>query len=144
MFDRGSIVRPLGRCRIVAGDVNRDGRRAARRAAPAYTRSVYVHRATEPSSSASPAPRRTHVWTANQVACVQFDVAAARGQQRAARRSPPHFFPERWQSPYSSLIALVWLSWALFFFSFIVLGEIKKWGKSQSEISPRLNFFIFE
>ena len=75
-----------------------------RRAAPAYTRSVHVHRAAEPSSPASPAPRRTHVSTANQVACVQFDVAAARRQQCAARRSPPHFFPGRWQSPYSSLV----------------------------------------
>ena len=105
MFDRASIVRPLRRCRIVAGDVNRDGRRATRRAAPAYTRSVHVHRAAEPYSPASPASRRTHVWTANQVACVQFDVAAARGQQRAARRSSPHFFPGRCQSPYSSLIS---------------------------------------
>ena len=75
MFDRASIVRPLGHCRIVAGEVNRDGKRAARRAAPAYTRSVHVHRAAEPSSPASPAPRRTHVSTASQVACVQFDVA---------------------------------------------------------------------
>ena len=87
-----SIVRPLSRCRIVAGEVNRDGKRAARPAAPAYTRSVHVHRAVEPSSPASHAPRRTHVSTANQVVCVQFDVAAARRQQCAARRSPPHFF----------------------------------------------------
>ena len=93
MFDWASIVRPLGRCRIVAGEVNRDGKHAARRAAPAYTRSVHVHRAAELSSIASPALRRTHVSTANQVACVQFDVAAARRQQCAARRSPPHFFP---------------------------------------------------
>ena len=58
-------ARPLGRCRIVAGEVNRDGKRAARGAAPAYTRSVEVHRAAEPSSPASPTPRRTHVSTAN-------------------------------------------------------------------------------
>ena len=63
-----------------------------------------MHRAAEPSSPASPAPRRTHVSTANQVACVQFDVAAARRQQCAARRNPPHFFPGRWHSPYSSLV----------------------------------------
>ena len=31
----------------------------------------------------------------------------ARRQQCTARRSPPHFFPGRWQSPYSSLL-LVW------------------------------------
>ena len=70
MFDRASIVRPLGRCRIVAGEVNRDGKRAAYRAAPAYTRSVHVHRAAEPSSPASPAPCRTHVSTANQARLV--------------------------------------------------------------------------
>ena len=29
MFDRAAIVRPLGRCRIIAGEVNRDGKRAA-------------------------------------------------------------------------------------------------------------------
>ena len=104
MFDRTAIVRPLGRRRIVAGEVNRAGKRAARRAAPAYTRSVHVHRAAEPSSPASPAPRRTHASTANQVACVQFDPAAARAQQRAARKSLPHFFPGRWQSLYSSLL----------------------------------------
>ena len=68
--------------------------------APAYTRSVHVHRTAEPSSPASSAP------TANQVACVQFDVAAARRQQFAARRSPLHFFPRRWQSPYSSLFVV--------------------------------------
>ena len=107
MFDRASIVRPLGRCQIVAGEANRDGKRAARRAAPAYTRSVHVHRAAKPSSPASPAPRRTHVSTANQVARVQFNVAAARRQQCAARRSPPHFFPGRCQSPYSSLLKLI-------------------------------------
>ena len=77
MFDRTAIVRPLGRCRIVAGEVNRGGKRAARQAAPAYTRSVHVHRAAEPTSPASLAPRRTHVSTANQVAWVQFDIAAS-------------------------------------------------------------------
>ena len=102
MFDRAAIVRPLGRCRIAAGEVNRDCKGAARRAAPAYTRSVYVHQAAEPSSS--PALRRTHVSTTNQVACVQFDVATVRAQQRAARKNLPHFFPGRWQSLYSSLI----------------------------------------
>ena len=104
MLDRAPIVWLLGRCRIVAREINRDGKRAARRAAPAYTRSVHVHRAAKPSSPALPTPRRTHVSTANQVACVQFDVAAARRQQCAARRSPPHFFTGRWQSPYSSLV----------------------------------------
>ena len=53
MFDRASIVRPLDRCRIVAGEVNRDGKRAARRAASAYTRSVHVHRAAVPSTRGS-------------------------------------------------------------------------------------------
>ena len=47
IFDRAAIVRPLGRCRIVAGEVNRDGKRATRRAAPAYTRSVHVQRAVQ-------------------------------------------------------------------------------------------------
>ena len=91
MFDRAAIVRPLDRCRIVAGEVNRDSKRAARQAAPAYTRSVHVHRAAEPSSPASPAPLRTHVSTANQVACVQYHVAAAREQQRRAQKSASLF-----------------------------------------------------
>ena len=62
MFDRASIVRPLGRCRIVAGEVNRDGKRVARRAAPAYTRSVHVHRAAEPSSPGLSPLRAVHTF----------------------------------------------------------------------------------
>ena len=47
-----------GRSAIVGllEEVNRAGKRAARRAARVYTRSVHVHQAVEPSSPASPAP----------------------------------------------------------------------------------------
>ena len=54
-------ARPLSDC--CGRSKNRNGKRAARRAAPAYTRSVHVHRATEPSCPASPAPRLRAVHT---------------------------------------------------------------------------------
>ena len=94
--------RPLSDC--CGGSKHRRQARGAPGRSIIYTRSVYVHRAAEPSSPAFPAPRRTHVLTANQVACVQFDVAAARTQQRAARKNLLQFFPGRWKSLYSSLL----------------------------------------
>ena len=62
MFER----RLPGRSAIVGllEEVNRAGKRAARRAARViYTRSVHVHQAAEPSSPASPAPLHAHVPT---------------------------------------------------------------------------------
>ena len=92
--------RPTGDCQAARSLSDCCGRSKQRRQARGAPSRSSIHT----SSPASPAPRRTHVSTANQVACVQFDVAAARRQQCAARRSPPHFFPGRWQSPYSSLV----------------------------------------
>ena len=92
-------VRPSADCqaaRPLSDCCGRSKQRRQARGAPGRS-SIHTFSArapsAEPSSPASPSPRCTHVSTANQVACVQFDVAAARRQQCAARRSPPHFFP---------------------------------------------------
>ena len=97
--------RPSGDCQTARSLSDCCGRSKQRRQARGAPSRSSIHtfsarapsrRAAEPSSPASPAPRRTRVSTVNQVACVQFDVAAARRQQCAARRSLPHFFPGRW------------------------------------------------
>ena len=96
----------MGRSAIVGllEEVNRAGKRAARRAARVYTCWVHVHQAAEPSSPASTAPLHAHVPTTNQENVRMVPCLAARQQQCAARRNSPHFFPKRWQSPYSSLV----------------------------------------
>ena len=96
-----------GRSAIVGlGEVNRAGKRAARRAARVYTRPVHVYQAAEPSSPASPTPLHAHVPTTNQENVRMVLHLATRRQQCAARRNSPHFFPGRWQSPYSSLVCV--------------------------------------
>ena len=86
MFDRASIVRPLSRFRIVAGEVNRDGKCAARRAAPAYTRSVHVHRADEPSSGLLPLSPLRAVHTFEQPIRWRVYIVRRRCSETAAVR----------------------------------------------------------
>ena len=95
-----------GRSAIVGllKEVNRHGKRAARRAARVYTRSVHVHQAAESSSPASPAPLHAHIPMTNWENVRMVPCLAARREQWAARRNSPHFLPGRWQSPYSSLM----------------------------------------
>ena len=89
MFDRAAIARPFGHCQVVGRSIHTFSARAPSR------RAVF---------SRFPAPLHAHVLTSNQENVRMVPCLAARRQQCAAHRNSSHFFPGRWQSPYSSLV----------------------------------------
>ena len=110
MFDWAAIARPLGRCRVVGrSKQSRQARGASGRSsihtfnARASSRRAVFSRFSRPQLHA-------HVPSTNQENVRMVPCLAARRQQCAARRNSPHFFPGRWQSPYSSLILVACFS----------------------------------